>query len=423
MTPAVVPARSNPPSEIITATGLIYASLLISLLTTFIAMLGKQWLNRYLRSSGGLITERCGERQRKCDGLEEWWLHLFVESLPVMLQVSLFLFACGLCQHMCSINASVAYVLINITGLGVLLYVAIVIAGMSSYTCPFQTPVAVVLRGQWKKVRPVLSATHQMLKAQVQQSKPWFKPKDLAVLRGTNTNDVQCVSWILRNITDPEALDAAIRLAGTIRWFDDGVNVEPLYDAIVSVFEGCFDSAGKLYPDSRDRAYHSAQATAWIRVLAMCKSKEFEHKFHFPDKDHVLPDLDHDLRNLLTINYTALRPAFMLMVKPEQHTPSYLQWISNILLHHSWANRAKPDCIGIVGWPPKSDGAIAIPLNTTLNRLLMWCNYFGSPVDEEVLRLKDKSCDVSYFCSSSYSPQFNVHQRPISRDANPKPDI
>ena len=47
----------------------LYVSLLMSLLAAFIAMLGKQWLNRYLRHTGGSVIERCGDRQRKFDGL------------------------------------------------------------------------------------------------------------------------------------------------------------------------------------------------------------------------------------------------------------------------------------------------------------------------------------------------------------------
>jgi len=33
----------------------MYASLLMSLLAAFVAMLGKQWLNRYLRHAGGSV--------------------------------------------------------------------------------------------------------------------------------------------------------------------------------------------------------------------------------------------------------------------------------------------------------------------------------------------------------------------------------
>lgn len=47
------PAWSGPPQEIITTLDFLYASLLMSLLAAFVAMLGKQWLNRYLRHAGG----------------------------------------------------------------------------------------------------------------------------------------------------------------------------------------------------------------------------------------------------------------------------------------------------------------------------------------------------------------------------------
>jgi hypothetical protein len=130
----------------------MYASLMISLLAAFVAMLGKQWLNRYLRNSGGSTIERCGDRQRKCDGLEKWPLHFFVESLPVMLQARSSFSPAGSADTCGRSTPSVAYTLISLTGLGVMFYIGIVIAGMSSYACPFQTPASVALRSMWKKV-------------------------------------------------------------------------------------------------------------------------------------------------------------------------------------------------------------------------------------------------------------------------------
>jgi len=96
-TSAVPPVQGDPPSEIVTVTCLMYANLMISLLATFVAMLDKQWLNRYPRNSGGSMIERCGDRQRKCDGLEKWSLHFFVEGVPITLQAALLLLACSLC--------------------------------------------------------------------------------------------------------------------------------------------------------------------------------------------------------------------------------------------------------------------------------------------------------------------------------------
>jgi len=118
----------------------------MSLLAAFVAMLGKQWLNRYLRHTGGSMIERCGDRQRKFDGLEKWPFRLFVESLPIMLQIALLLLTCGLSRHMWSINTSVASVVISFTVLGILFYIGIVVAGTSSYECPFQTPASIGLR-------------------------------------------------------------------------------------------------------------------------------------------------------------------------------------------------------------------------------------------------------------------------------------
>jgi hypothetical protein len=53
---------------------------------------------------------------------------------------------------MASINTPVATVLITLTMLGVLFYLGVIIAGTSSYECPFQTPISTALRDSWKKI-------------------------------------------------------------------------------------------------------------------------------------------------------------------------------------------------------------------------------------------------------------------------------
>ena len=362
------------------------------------------------------MIERCGDRQRKCDGLEKWPLHLFVESLPMMMQVALLLLACGLCRHMWSINASVAYTLIGFTGLGVLFYIAISVAATSSYACPFQTPASIALRSGIDSLivysKRVLSRIHRMWNrrvrpflrrqslqniplesVQVRRSEPWLKPKDLAVIHRTNTDDVRCVSWFLRNITDPEALDAAIRLAGIIRWFDDGINVDPPFDLIVSTFEACFDSTRRLYPGLKDRAYHSGRAMIWIHTLAMCESKEFARMFPLPTIEYTGPAADPDLRHLLWVNLASSAhplPVWLLDIYPG-HTSSHLQWISNLLLHRSWANRTTLHFHFILGCISSTEET-AIPLDVTLNRLLVWCAFLGLPFEEEAQKVQDKSC-------------------------------
>ena len=67
---------------------LLYTSLAISLFALFLVMLGKQWINRYIRSRGGSAADKNWDRQQKLDGLEEWHFYLVIESLPVMLQLA-----------------------------------------------------------------------------------------------------------------------------------------------------------------------------------------------------------------------------------------------------------------------------------------------------------------------------------------------
>jgi len=411
------------------------------MLAALVAMLGKQWLNRYLRHSGGSMIERCADRQRKCDGLEKWPLHSFVESLPLMLQVALLLLASGLCRHMWTINTPVAWTLTSLTGLGAMFYIGIVIAGISSYACPFQTPASIGLRGSWKRIRPGIASaivhskraliwTRRMWKwrvrpllrrpplpttvplenVQVPESEPWLKPKDLSIIRRTNTDDVLCVSWIFRSITDPEAIDAALPLAGEIRWFDDGVNVNLPYDMIVSTFEACFDSTRRLYPGSRDRAYYSGRAILWINTLARCKSYDIAGAFPLPDVQYTTLVPDPDLEHLLRANCRHLHInrhiASLFTIDPGQ-TPSNLQWISSLLLHHFSANLTEHNRHFVLSW--LSDfytTETTIPLNVALNRILVWCTFFGSPIEEELLKVRNKSYDISCFCFSSCSPLF-----------------
>ena len=444
----------------------MYASLLISLLAAFIAMLGKQWLNRYLRNAGGSMIERCGDRQRKCDGLQKWPFNFFIEILPIMLQISLLLLSCGLCQHVWSLNTSVASILIALTALGVLFYLVIVVVGTSSYACPFQTPVSTALRNLWKKIgHQITSALHstasigfnlyQRLSSTMlhlwklvkdsttsaflhpvlpdeeyprvsqqpgslpqepnrptqelvplpvslpeglstpapRRTEPWLEPTALAALWKKNANDVQCVSWILWSITDPEALDVAIRFASIILWFENGLDVKPPYDIIISTLEGCFDSAGKVYPGSRDRAYYSALAVLWIHIRAMCVSRDFALKFPLPTITCDTTSLDDDLRDLLKIYDGWDIPciiSWMYNIRL-RFTPAYLQWTSNALLHLTWTGLDTPGIFDSDSWNSPGGDWETIPLNVVLNRLLTFCLFLGLPVEEEVLKVQDKS--------------------------------
>jgi len=221
---------------------------------------------------------------------------------------------------------------------------------------------------------------------------PWLTPTALATLRSTNAGDLRCVSWILWNITDPEALDAALRLAGTVWWFEDGLDVEPPYDQIVSTFKGCFDSNGRIYAGSRDRAYHSAQAVLWIHICAMCVSGEFGERFPLPTIFHNATSLDLDLNYLLKIYASQDTPymIYRMYFYNAEATPVCFQWTSNALLHLSWAKCNIPGTFNVLSQFNWYRGYDPIPLNAVLNNLLAFCIFIGRPVEWELLKIQDK---------------------------------
>ena len=94
----------------------------------------------------GTIIQRSQHRQRKFDGIRNWYFDHVMESLPLMLQAALLLLGCALSRYLWEIDTTVASVVLGFTGFGLLFYLFIVIAGVVSENCPYQTPAANFLR-------------------------------------------------------------------------------------------------------------------------------------------------------------------------------------------------------------------------------------------------------------------------------------
>ena len=429
-------------------------------------MLGKQWLNRYLRHEGGSMIERCGDRQRKCDGLEKSPFHLFIESLPVMLQISLALFACGLSRYIWSVNVPVARVIISFTVLGFLFYAGIVIAGTSSYECPFQTPVSIALRrlrDNWPslpKTTSVVYATHRSARellsilrdtprqiSQVlasakqkltQEIRGFRRGELLPTVRGTNhqsaaalggleplapvrsldipreqnVGNARCVRWVLQKITDPEAIDSAVCVAGTIQWFNSYNDHDPPYDSIVSIFEACFDPTHRLYPGMRDRAYFSARAILKINAGARGRSHECASKYPIPDTSpgssiHADPDLDHIL-SVLKCNFGTHQP-ILDFPTVEENTHAHLLWVSNFFA--DLKGRVRLNLV-FDSYEAYLRVAVVDHQATICNTLLMWCMRLGGEVGEGTWVARESYAMVlPSFLSTNLIPSTSVLHR------------
>lgn len=145
--PALPQPWIGPPRAMVHVQAILFASLATSLFSAFLAMLGKQWLNRYSSVDvRGTMIERCKNRQRKLDGIVVWYFDHVMGLLPLMLQAALLLLGCALSKYLWNIDIIVASVVLGATSSGVALYLFILIAGATWGSCPYQTPGSRALR-------------------------------------------------------------------------------------------------------------------------------------------------------------------------------------------------------------------------------------------------------------------------------------
>ena len=257
---------TGPPPEIITVQSLLYASLATSLFVAFLAMLGKQWVNRYLRNRGGSAADKSRDRQRKLDGLQKWRFHLAIEGLPVMLQLALLLLWCALSQYLWTISRTVSGVIIAVAVLGVTLYVFLTLAATHYYDCPYQTPPSTLIRTAIRyltrndtafarslrslitffpsikrpgrilslgnlhpgvcsppslRSAPALGEETEQVPLTIVVAPPTQVFKEISVDWEVCKADVRCIYWVLDSTTDIDVIFSTVRFAADTIWYPE----------------------------------------------------------------------------------------------------------------------------------------------------------------------------------------------------------
>lgn len=179
-----VPQWSGPPRTLVQVQAILYASLATSLFSAFLAMLGKQWLNRYTSTDmRGSAIERSQNRQQKHNGIVSWYFEHVMESLPLMLQAALLLLGCALSRYLWGINTAVASVVIGVTSIGVAFYLFVIVAGAASKICPYQTPGSRILRSAITSAPAAIASAfryaieHSELVSMIKKKGQWLEPR------------------------------------------------------------------------------------------------------------------------------------------------------------------------------------------------------------------------------------------------------
>ena len=309
------PVSTTPPRVYTDVSILLYTSLTTSLLAAFLAMLGKQWINRYIRHQGGSVSERCEDRQRKLDGLEWWKFRIVIEIPPVLLQLSLLLLVVGLSLYLWKLKRIVAWVVIISTIPGAVFYMGIVFAGTLSYACPFQTPLSLILRYLW-------------VNSPAERSEP--------------DPGASCVFWVLDHLTDTGMTAAALRHLVNIGWHHNASKEVP-FSQVVRICTKCFYTTNHLISEYRNVAHEAARALVQLYVHRLCSGKNSDHKHQavINALDHI-SDAPYDsaLQPLATITRSIREPG-----EGSEHQWEMgefdIPWVSELWMHHVWLRRTQ----------------------------------------------------------------------------------
>ncbi|CAE6419618.1 unnamed protein product [Rhizoctonia solani] len=146
-----IPSRSS-----VAVNALWYLSLALSVSTSFLAILAKEWCHSFMTGRTGHPCLQARRRQQKWTMLERWKMRELILVLPSLMHLSLLLFAIGLCIYVWDLNPTVAIPVICVCGIVVGFYVWSSLTASILEFFPYTTMASRVLRSGFVKPLHVL---------------------------------------------------------------------------------------------------------------------------------------------------------------------------------------------------------------------------------------------------------------------------
>ncbi|CAE6522286.1 unnamed protein product [Rhizoctonia solani] len=111
------PASSFSPSQhAVIVNTLWYLSLSLSIATSLLAMLAKDWCHSFTSNRTGHPWDQALRRQRKWTMIERWKMQELITVLPSLIHLSLLLFSIGLCVYVWDMNKTAAIPVVCVAG-------------------------------------------------------------------------------------------------------------------------------------------------------------------------------------------------------------------------------------------------------------------------------------------------------------------
>ena len=383
-----VPRWAGPDPVVVQVQCILYLTLFATLMASYLAMVGKQWLGLYAcRETDGSTTATGRVREEKLSQIEKWRFHL-LGYLPMILQCAIFLLGFALSRYLWGVNRSVSSVVIGFTSLGPLLYLITEACSISSPDFPFYTPFTSIIlfviglaapycrnlqRVFGLNRRPpqpgilgpqrdfdLLSAdpvgaiafgasiTTLACAAPAVIQFPWsvspvFSHRTTRSFGWGDSRDARCINRMFGMSADADVTASIMGFIPEVIWHKGikDVPIRRIYNRLMD----CFDFSGSspvVISKLRDIAYLSARAYVHIELQRRCIIQHKQDDWQCPDEEEepILPHTsygsDPDLGTVLFMfnmveGYDGGFPWEQVRMTPPHHS-----WMSHVFLYRAW---------------------------------------------------------------------------------------
>jgi hypothetical protein len=149
--------------------GLWFTSITLSLTTSLLAVLAKQWLNALASIPAGNSRDRARVRQFRSTGMKTWCLPSILALLPFPLHAAVGLFIAGLVIFLWSLNFVIALVSAIVASITFVFYWTTIFLPLLFPTCPYKTPLALHIHDAYRLLSSQFNTGIRFIRTVVQR--------------------------------------------------------------------------------------------------------------------------------------------------------------------------------------------------------------------------------------------------------------
>ncbi|KAF9007765.1 hypothetical protein BDZ89DRAFT_1168404 [Hymenopellis radicata] len=257
--------------------GLWFTSLGLSLSTTLLAILAKQWIHQYLSVHAGSPRNHCRVRHLRYTALHKWHVPLIIELLPVLMHAALGLFFVGLIIYLSSLSAAMALAMAVIATSAFGMYFICSVLPMFHPDCAYKTPLSIHAYSLYSVVRHRVAV---LLKHRVSEASP--HPTSLPdielelVVRQGHILDASALGWLFNVTSNLSVQSIMLQAFSSLPLKSIGIIAKGGPEGIASVPKAIkdhfhFDQSAGRFERLQRAALRFANQDPDISVSAVCK--------------------------------------------------------------------------------------------------------------------------------------------------------